>query len=466
MKYTMKQNFPMRLLLGLLGFCILTQISALVVEKQALLVEEQEIRPPSFTALADEEQEKWNNLVSWITENGGFIDPRGVLATRSESGVRGMFATEDIAKDTIIAKIPNSVILKESNETREFVTRAEVGASYVSGLLTLASEIIKGTESHWKPYLALMPNMDAFVEFHPAIKMISLYDDLPQRETLAAEWDGLVPGFGKKLRAQAEGFDRFLERTQDRNAQEKVFDDRIWDRKVMEMSNTIRQSRMWADFGYLPYMDFFNHRNEHYQIDIRQEGEDQWMVANRDIKAGDELYDNYGIHDNQALFRAWGFCDWTKNIKYKRIPIDVQKSETIMGHAVDFMLQAQHKENAGVYYLAQTGFTSELHKLLRTSSLDARDLGALMLVNPAAPTEVLDQRPISLDNEAVTFSKAITLSKVLKNEFRKTIEECRVIAAESKDYLTSTLAKICVEDLEILDGFEATLRSTWANYIP
>jgi len=422
------------------------------------------VHSTTYSDLTGNEQVKFNRLVSWITENGGFVDPRGVLATSNKSGYRGMFAVEDIPKDTILARIPRAVILKDTPEIVAFVERSGVGVNYVPGLLALASELVKGAESHWTPYLDMMPSIDGYLQFHPLAKIIAL-EDAEQRKTLTAPWAELVPGFANKLVGQAAGFDLYVQQTQAMNTKENMFDQKVFVRETIITANMIRQSRMWSEHGYLPIMDLFNHRNELYQVDLVEEDGAWLMVAKADIQAGDEIYDNYGIHDNQQLFGAWGFCDWTKTINYRRIPIDVHRADTAIGHAVDFMLKEQQKKVAGLFFLAHGGFTSAIHKLLRTSSLDARDLSVLMMKYPDDPTVMLDRQMVSLDNEAIVISKGIKLARILKADYPKTVEECKAIARESTDYVVTTLARICAEDLETLDGFEATVRKEWANVL-
>jgi len=461
----MVKLFARMLLCVVVCFCICGNfLSAALIIEGSLALPKVVGRPTTFLYLAGDEQLKWNRLKSWITDNGGFVSETATLGISNESGYRGIFAVEDIPKDTVLARIPKAVILKDTPEIQEFATRAEAGSTYVPGLLALAREAVKGVESHWHPYIEMFPTMEDYIQFHPLAKIISLAS-AEQREDLVAPWNELLPRFSNKLLGQASAFDIYVNLTHTQNTKERMFDDSIFARETILLANMIRQSRMWAEYGYLPYMDLFNHRNENYGVDLKEDNGDWLMVVRHDIKAGEEIYDNYGVHDNQQLFGSWGFCDWNKIIRYKRIPIDVHRTESVLGHAVDFLLQKQHKTVGGLFFVADAGFTPAIHKLLRTSSLNARDLGILMQKYPEDPAQLLGEHMVSLDNEAVTIAKGVKLARIVKADYVKSVEEYRQIAREATDSVLSILAKICVEDLEVLASFESTAKQSWSSLL-
>jgi len=121
----MTQMLSLRLFLGMaLYFCIFGNFASVsLIIEGSLAVPKGVARPTTYSDLTGNEQVKFNRLVSWITENGGFVDPRGVLATSNKSGYRGMFAVEDIPKDTILARIPPGAILRDSEDMRNWVSR-------------------------------------------------------------------------------------------------------------------------------------------------------------------------------------------------------------------------------------------------------------------------------------------------------------------------------------------------------
>ena len=418
----------------------------------------------THAALANEEQEKWNNLVSWITENGGFVDPRGVLATANESGVRGMFATEDIAKDTVLARIPPAVRLQDGPDITNWVARGDLATT--AGLLSLAREHHKGTGSHFYPWLNIVPAFEDYLQFHP--QAVLLAADAEGRGRRVAEWNAIIPGFGNTIFNRVQKFDKFIASCIKFNAKDELFQDHeVFSTRNMQFVDLTRQSRWWSSLReYVPYADMFNHNAANHHVELLQEGDDWLVVAVADLQAGEQIFHRYGVHDHEAMFAGWGFCEWNREIRFKRMTIDISGKDSVMGHAISYMVAKQEEElgkQGGSHYVRATGLSPSLWKLLRTSSLDYRDLSSLLAKRPEDPTGLLDKEPVSIDNELLAIGKGIQLSKQVRAKFLKSAEEYKEIAGNSKDYVIAMLARIAVEDIELLESFEKSLRKIWTD---
>ena len=403
---------------------------------------------------------KWNNLVSWITENGGFIDPRSILATGNKSGVRGMFATEDIAKDTVLARIPASTLLSDGQEITDWC-HSTLDLTSVSGVLALARELHKGKDSHFRPWIQLMPSWKQYSQHHP----LAILLESGNRDTLVEAWNDVGPSFGDKILEQANAFGAFVQACVGLNSRQKLFQDEVLAEDNMRLAIMAHLTRRWSAHGFTPFADMFNHRNENCTVDIsNDEDSGEWLIKTKvHVNAEEEMFHSYGVHDNVAMFSGWGFCDWNKKRKFKRILIDLQRGASTLGHAIDFLLNKISTEAEGRFYVTEGGFSPALRKLLRTSSLKLRDLNELMLMHPDNPTLHLDEDAVSMDNEWATLGKGLKLVKKVREQFTKPVEEYESLS-DSQDYVIATLAKIVVEDIKTLENFENSVRQNWLKH--
>ena len=440
---------------------ILDSINAEVFFEATIDLPKQQSYETSYSELPTTDVIKWKRLVDWVQANGGYIDRRAVLAKSNEYGFRGMFATEDIPRDTVVVRIPAGIVLKDDQETEGFLDRIqETNRSFVSGIYSFAREWEKGTASRYHPWMDFIPDFGEYSQFHP-LAILFASDD---REMLAREWSQIIPSFATNLLGRLQVFESFVETCQAHNQQERLFPSHIFSTETMRQTELSRQSRMWGEHGYIPGADFFNHRYDAH-VGLKKDGEDMLFVVIKDIKAGDEISHSYGVNDHIASFSSWGFCEWNKRTKFKRIQVNIEKSGTILGQAIDFMLSQQNFDTQGAFYVTEDGFGPNLHRLLRTSQLVLRDFNDLMIKNEHDPAGLLDREVVSIENEARTIAKGIELAKESRKEYPKTLEEYKIIARDSKDYVVSMLAKIAVEDIETLESFERKIRQQWNNFL-
>jgi len=420
----------------------------------------------TYSELTGTEHMKLMRLISWITDNGGFVSETATLGISNENGYRGVFAVKDIPKGTVLARIPPGTIIRDGQDVVDWVGQGSIDTT--RGILSLAREKQKGASSHFYPWLNILPTFEDYAlrDKHPKAVLLAATGNA-QRALLVQQWNDMILDFGNKVYQRVEAFDAFVESCLEWNAKAPLFPTDIFSAEITRFVFMTRYARWWSNWQtYLPYVDMFNHSGSDNHVDLLKDGDDWIMVATADVKAGQELFHGYGVHDHQEMFAVWGFCEWTRKIKFKTVPpIVITKYETVIGRAISFLTAKQEEQTLGRYFFRSDGMSLPLWRMLRTLSLDARDLSLLLLKSPDDPAATLDREFVSLDNELSALGKAITLVKQSRAEFPKTKEEYRTIAADTDDHLLAMLAKIVLDEIKLLESLEKTIRKIWDEKI-
>ncbi|KAJ8600549.1 hypothetical protein CTAYLR_007935 [Chrysophaeum taylorii] len=205
-------------------------------------------------------------LVAWIREGGGFVSEFQVMEERG--GVRGIFATTEIAEGALLARIPWSHLFADENMC-EAIGR-------------LRHEIQLGNASHYFPYIASMAAYEPSMPFlwHPSA--LDAVARLPPRDwTRHSRW--------------------YLESC-------GPIDDAVT-RRALELY-LARSAGNPRGFLFCPVYDHYNHRNGKWH-NTRVEvlwGEAMSVYASRRVAQGEELFNSYG-EGTAAIFRDYAFVE-------------------------------------------------------------------------------------------------------------------------------------------------------------
>jgi len=113
-------------------------------------------------------------VVAWLREQGGYVGPVQVSTVRRGAlNIRGLIATQDIAANTTIVRVPRQLIfVGDDVDQRKYSPSGSSSASKKADsdvflAVRIAEERAKGSASKWWPYLAEMPSMGEYGSFHP-----------------------------------------------------------------------------------------------------------------------------------------------------------------------------------------------------------------------------------------------------------------------------------------------------------
>jgi len=143
-------------------------------------------------------------LLLWVSSHGGagmdqlFVDE----FAHGDIKIRGLGTKSELANDSEVMRIPEKLLIRSSaakaavgTELAESLEAAMSGSSveYGSGALAvfLASERLRGPDSFWAPYLASLPSLTLYKEFHSFFgseELFTHFSELPLVATIREEW--------------------------------------------------------------------------------------------------------------------------------------------------------------------------------------------------------------------------------------------------------------------------------------
>lgn len=253
---------------------------------------------------------KYNNLISWIRNNGGFISDK-ITPDESSEFNRIMLSNKTISKNELISFIPEKIILSSINPLLNSICRRAYGLYHSSDLecITFFMTLDKFNKtSFFKPYYDYLPKFDmggAPTSFSE--KKLKFYEEL--------EFDLYVGISNHKLQnAYNEEVEKILEEKGIKNP----FEEFKYNYELVKSRNFARPG---SDFFFdlnscVPFIELLNHDNN-YNTDFEFDEKNKGFIlkAVRDINLGEELTLSYGNESNINLFVTYGFT--LKNNIYK-----------------------------------------------------------------------------------------------------------------------------------------------------
>ena len=253
---------------------------------------------------------EYNNLISWIRNNGGFISDK-ITPDESSEFNRIMLSNKTITKNELISFIPEKIILSSINPLLNSICRRAYGLYHSSDLecITFFMTLDKFNKtSFFKPYYDYLPKFDmggAPTSFSE--KKLKFYEEL--------EFDLYVGISNHKLQnAYNEEVEKILEEKGIKNP----FEEFKYNYELVKSRNFARPG---SDFFFdlnscVPFIELLNHDNN-YNTDFEFDEKNKRFIlkAVRDINLGEELTLSYGNESNINLFVTYGFT--LKNNIYK-----------------------------------------------------------------------------------------------------------------------------------------------------
>ena len=253
---------------------------------------------------------EYNNLISWIRNNGGFISDK-ITPDESSEFNRIMLSNKTISKNELISFIPERIILSSINPLLNSICRRAYGLYHSSDLecITFFMTLDKFNKtSFFKPYYDYLPKFDmggAPTSFSE--KKLKFYEEL--------EFDLYVGISNHKLQnAYNEEVEKILEEKGIKNP----FEEFKYNYELVKSRNFARPG---SDFFFdlnscVPFIELLNHDNN-YNTDFEFDEKNKGFIlkAVRDINLGEELTLSYGNESNINLFVTYGFT--LKNNIYK-----------------------------------------------------------------------------------------------------------------------------------------------------
>jgi hypothetical protein len=226
-----------------------------------------------------------DQLLEWVLKEGGYWNPKQKLGY-DDSGIQGVFATEAIKADEVLAQIPWSVVIAGGGGTSDNHDRFQS----CDTVRLLKQELDKGHTSNYSPYTTALKET---AQVHQSL--LPAYWSPKGKELLRIILNGTLPPT-----------DMFMDKFE-------------WKKKceLIDEVATLLVMTHGEDFGMIPVTDRYNSRGGNYTgayFTKEADTSDTLAVevsAWRDLEPGEQIYYYYDYDQagTPELLRDYGFVD-------------------------------------------------------------------------------------------------------------------------------------------------------------
>ncbi|KAI8972351.1 hypothetical protein BDB01DRAFT_730281 [Pilobolus umbonatus] len=226
-----------------------------------------------------------------------------------------MMATEDIEAGEVIVSVPKKFLMTNESISKLYGPQHQLTSHQ---LLALYLVLLKqDPQSWWKPYLELLPmHFNTMPVRYPPTLVHHLPDSLQQevaqqRENIQADYMACM----KYYKTLGNKVDLSVDIT---------YDEYEWawlcvNTRCIHMN--IADSTKNGSIALAPMLDFLNHTTEAQITSGFNKNTQSFEITTfTPYKKGEQVYINYGPHDNLAMLREYGFV--LKENKYNFVLVD------------------------------------------------------------------------------------------------------------------------------------------------
>jgi hypothetical protein len=297
---------------------------------------------------------KYQNLCQWITNHGGYVNPK-LTVEQTEKFGRTIITQVDIEPGEDLFRLPkelqlnpNTCGLERYNLSGTFEYRDQV-------VISLLYEC-QNPQTKWRPYVLLLPQLSEFSN-HP---MVLFYQN---------KFPSISTEIFNRVSNLYQSFNQFWLKLQDFNSTTNLFSQMPNFNECMWAFLTVI-TRMWAGSGLVPFADMLQHSN-YSPIYLDSQGENfSSMTSKEKITSGSTIYDNYLVQDDITLYVNFGFVEQSDRT-HLSIGFQFETINTVIASIIN---SQRHKFENKKIYISSEGINQEMMAFLRLHLLDANDL--------------------------------------------------------------------------------------------
>lgn len=267
----------------------------------------------------------------WFTDKQGTVSDKIEIADySSENGGKGVRAIQDIVKDEVLFTIPRTTLL--SITTSDLGRHVDLSSlqGWAPLILTLMYEFSKDS-SGWYGYLQILPKEFTTPMFWSAdelsqLKGTSIQDKIGREEAEKTYHETLLP----IIQAHPELFPA---------AQCDVHAFHRMGSLIMAYSFNVDnegggdedsdQEDKPSSIAMVPFADLLNANESLNNARLFYDPEQLKMVAVKDIRTGDQIYNTYGPLPSSDLLRRYGYLE-SMNVEDYPMPNDVVEIDALL----------------------------------------------------------------------------------------------------------------------------------------
>jgi hypothetical protein len=230
-------------------------------------------------------------LARWVESEGGFV---GDVACGESNGVRGLYATKDVPKGTLLLSVPEACCIAADEDPQWGLSLRE---------LTTARLVGSRTRGEHALYIATLPSEQPLLCDWSDAELAEL-----QSPRLADDARGMLPFLD-------ESTARILPWTKDTEADVRWAERMVRSRAILCESgfNSLGDLDSAAMMALVPLLDLANHRTpnlgEVEPVSVDYAAKAITLAAPRDLKEGDEVTICYRYEGNEKLLLDYGFAE-------------------------------------------------------------------------------------------------------------------------------------------------------------
>ena len=231
-------------------------------------------------------------LARWVESEGGFV---GDVACRESDGVRGLYATKDVQKGTLLLSVPEACCIAANEDPQWGLSLRELATARLVG---------SRTRGEHEPYIATLPSDEPLLCDWSDAELAEL-----QSPRLTEASRGMLPFLD-------ESTARILPWTKGTEADVRWAERMVRSRALLFDDggfNSLGDLDSPAMMALVPLVDLANHRTpdlgEVEPVGLDPSARAVTLVAPRDLKEGDEVTICYRYEGNEKLLLDYGFAE-------------------------------------------------------------------------------------------------------------------------------------------------------------
>ncbi|KAF2207175.1 hypothetical protein CERZMDRAFT_102670 [Cercospora zeae-maydis SCOH1-5] len=333
----------------------------------------------------DDFQNASDAFLQWLKNNGATISPNIQLADlRDRAAGRGVVATKDLAEDEELFSIPRSSILTAETSDLPAAVRKEIDHPWLSLILAMVYEYLKGDDSPWQPYFNLLPESFDSLMFWSDDELSYLQgsaviDKIGKESADSAFSEQLIPIIAQHtdvFRTAGRSNDELLAlcHRMGSTIMAYAFD---LEKPESEQPTTKQTEEEWEEDaeetatlpkGMIPLADMLNANADlnNAKLFFSEDTTDKFVTMKtiRPVPAGTELYNDFGPLPRADLLRRYGY------VTTRYAPYDVVE---ISSNLIKAQLKPQFKLsdpeiNEKWQYAEEQGIADDAYDISRASS--------------------------------------------------------------------------------------------------
>jgi len=296
-------------------------------------------------------QTKYQNLCSWLNQNGSWVNPKMEIRSEGENG-NGIWAREAITNEDLF-NISNNCLLNAENSGLTFIDPNFLDHRQKTTVALLFE--MNNPDSFWKPYLDLLPGFNSF-ESHPIYQIVK--GNFPKISLLINHYVENAHTEYQKFREKFEMY---------RNANGILL--QVGDDDIL-YAYLLTVSRMWTGIGIVPVADLLQHSNRS-NISLNKNEQVCNMKSQDTIQAGHPIFDNYLLNDDIMLYINFGFVESSDLITLP-MAFGFENQPAVVTKLIE-----NEFKNLGKIFITTEGVNVNLMRYLRLNLLDISDLSGI-----------------------------------------------------------------------------------------